>query len=161
MYLKHDHIAKLQRGYTLTAREIEYIKLLFEGINDNKELADKAENTLLTAKIHISNIYKKLKVSNKVSIILNIIEFLNLLPFDIKNPPETILDNFKNRYNLTNRELDIIKIICSGFTSNKEIGKELNIHFESSNIYQKSIYRKTFTHNKLSLILKLVEGSET
>ena len=159
MHLNNRQIAFLRRGYSLSAREIEYVKLFFEGINDNQELADRAGNTLLTAKIHISHIFSKLSVSHKLAVVIKIIEELKLLDFDIKDPTQSLISKFQQKYNLTNREIDLLKIICQGYIANKDIGKQMNVHFEASNHQLLSIYRKTLTNNKLALFLKFIEGS--
>jgi len=160
MRLNENHYAILKRGFSLSAREFEYIKLFFEGINDNHELAEIAGNTFLTAKIHISHIFNKLQVSHKAAVVIKIVDELKLLDFDIKDPPQSLISNFKQKYNLTNREIDLLKIICHGVISNKDIGKNLNMSFRSSIHYLESIYKKTFTNNKLALIIKFSEESK-
>jgi DNA-binding CsgD family transcriptional regulator len=158
MQLTEKHYVILKRGFSLSAREFEYVKLFFEGINDNQELADRAGNTLLTAKIHISHIFNKFKVSHKLAVVIKIIDELKLLNFDIKDPTESLISKFQQKYNLTNREIDLLKIICKGYIANKDIGKQMNIPFLSSKNYLMIIYKKTFTNSKLTLFLKFIEG---
>ena len=153
MKLAKRQLDKIRRKYALTDREIEYVILFFKGINDNNEIAQELGNTLLTAKLHITNIYKKLNESHKLSVVIKIIDELKLLPYDIKKPPESLIENFRLKYNLTNREIDLFLIICQGITSNKEIGKKMDIGFETEKIHLKLLYRKTFTNNKLALVL--------
>ena len=160
MHLLKKHLDKLRSKYALTAREIEYIMVFFRGINDNSEIAQILGNTLLTAKIHITNIYKKLHESSKIGVVIKIIDELKLLPFDIKDPPKEIVENFRNKYNLTNRETDLLLTICKSVTSNKDIGKIMNIAFETIQKHLIFIYRKTFTHNKLALFMKFIEESQ-
>lgn len=160
MRLSIDHLDKIREIYALTDREIEYITLFFLGFNDNAQIAQELNNTLLTAKIHITNIYKKLETSHKLGVVIKILEYLKILPFDVKEPPEQLLLNFQQKYNLTNRETDLLPILCKGVTANKDIGKEMNIGFVASRNHLWNIYKKTFTNNKLALILKFIELSK-
>lgn len=52
----------------LTIRELEVLKLIAEGLN-YKEVADKLFVSPETVRKHLSNIYAKLKVNNKVAAI--------------------------------------------------------------------------------------------
>lgn len=52
----------------LSKREMEVLKLMAEGLN-HKEAAEKLFVSPDTVRKHLSNIYKKLKVNNKVSAI--------------------------------------------------------------------------------------------
>ena len=160
MHLKKNQLEKICKKYALTARQIEYIKLLFLGINDNQIIAQELENTLLTAKIHITNIYKKLHESHKLAVVIKIIKECKLLHFNINDPPKELIEKFQQKYNLTNRETELFKILCKGITANKEIGNVMNIHFETTKIHQKFLYRKTLTNNKLALVIKFIDESE-
>ncbi len=160
MRLSIKHLEKVREIYALTDRELEYITLFFLGYSDNAQIAQELNNTLLTAKIHITNIYRKLETSHKLGVVIKILEELKILPFDIKEPPEQVLANFQQKYNLTNREIDLVKILCKSVTSNKGIGKEMNLSFRTSINYLKNIYKKTFTNNKLALFLKFIEESK-
>ena len=107
MHLKKNQLEKICKKYALTARQIEYIKLLFLGINDNQIIAQELENTLLTAKIHITNIYKKLHESHKLAVVIKIIKECKLLHFNINDPPKELIEKFQQKYNLTNRETEL------------------------------------------------------
>ncbi len=52
----------------LTIRELEVLKLIAEGLN-YKEVADKLFVSPETVRKHLSNVYAKLKVNNKVAAI--------------------------------------------------------------------------------------------
>ena len=160
MHLKKNQLEKICKKYALTACQIEYIKLLFLGINDNQIIAQELENTLLTAKIHITNIYKKLHESHKLAVVIKIIKECKLLHFNINDPPKELIEKFQQKYNLTNRETELFLIICNGVIPNKEIGKHMKIAFRSSINYLKIIYKKTFTNNKLALVIKFIDESE-
>ena len=157
MLLSESNILLLRKKYKLSSREIEYVKLLFEGINDNEALSQALDNTLLTAKIHVTNIYKKLRVNHKLAAVLKIIEDCKLLNFPIKDPSQSLIEIFQTKYNLTNRESDLLKILCNSVTANKDIAKHMDISFRTSIYYLKNSYKKTFTNNKLSLVTKFID----
>ena len=53
----------------LTPREIEMVRMVARGLR-NKEMSERLEITEGTVKIHLHNIYRKLKVENRVELIL-------------------------------------------------------------------------------------------
>ncbi len=65
MLNKIDLISK----YGLTVREIDIVQLLYSG-KSNKEISESLFISVNTLKSHLSNIYRKLEVSNKVEAIL-------------------------------------------------------------------------------------------
>jgi len=62
----------------------------------------------------------------------------------------------KNRYNLTNKELQVVILICRGYNNN-EIGERLNIKLGTVKTHIKNIYTRTGTKNKMLLLLKFIE----
>lgn len=58
----------IQQNTNLTQREIEILKLLSIGVT-NEEIAEKTFITLNTVKTHLYNIYKKIKVKNRLQAI--------------------------------------------------------------------------------------------
>ena len=58
----------IQKDTKLTQREIEILKLLSIGVT-NEEIAEKTFITLNTVKTHLYNIYKKIKVKNRLQAI--------------------------------------------------------------------------------------------
>jgi DNA-binding CsgD family transcriptional regulator/PAS domain-containing protein len=69
---------QLQKVYKLTRREIEIIQQLLSG-QTNQEIAEALFISLNTAKRHISNIYIKMGIYNKVQL-LNMVQNFELLP---------------------------------------------------------------------------------
>lgn len=71
---KTNEINKFVNTYKLTKREIEVSKLICEGLS-NKEIAEELFISSHTVKSHIDNIFRKLEVNNRVSVIskLNIL----------------------------------------------------------------------------------------
>lgn len=64
-----SNLQKYIDTYGLTLREVEVIKLIFEGMN-NEEMADALHISHFTVQKHVSNIYKKLKVNNKSQLLI-------------------------------------------------------------------------------------------
>lgn len=57
----------------------------------------------------------------------------------------------KDQLMLSDREIEIIRLVCRGFT-NKEIASELYISEFTVSTHRKNIFRKTDTHNVASLM---------
>lgn len=157
MKLSNKQISKIRERYKLSKRELDFIKLFFEGVNDNLELSQRLNIAFLTAKLHVTNIYKKLGVNNKLKVVIKIIDECKLLDFDIKNPPKSLLLNIQEKYNFTPREMDLIKLLFKGITVNKELSKNMGILLTSAALYLVSVYRKTYTNNKLALIINFID----
>lgn len=65
----------LKKCWHLTPREIEVAKLVCKDI-DNVRIADKLHIAYNTVRAHLGNIFRKMKVKGKTSVIL---EFINVL----------------------------------------------------------------------------------
>jgi DNA-binding NarL/FixJ family response regulator len=64
----------------------------------------------------------------------------------------------KKRYNMTPREFQIAKFVCHGL-GNEEIAEKLNIMPGTVKTHIRNIYRKTWVHNKISMLLRFIEDS--
>ena len=64
----------------------------------------------------------------------------------------------KNRYLMTDREFQIAKLICRGIT-NEQIAQRLNIKHATVKTHIRNIYRKTWVHNKVAMLLRFVEDA--
>jgi DNA-binding NarL/FixJ family response regulator len=64
----------------------------------------------------------------------------------------------RKRYRMTSREVQIAKKICAGL-SNEEIAKALRIKSGTVKTHLRNIYRKTWVHNKISMLLRFVEDT--
>jgi ATP/maltotriose-dependent transcriptional regulator MalT len=62
----------------------------------------------------------------------------------------------KKRYHMTIRELQISKSICDGM-SNEDIAAALRISAGTVKTHIRNIYRKTWVHNKISMLLRFIE----
>ena len=59
---------------------------------------------------------------------------------------------------MTNREFQIAKLICQGL-NNEEIAKIVNIKNGTVKTHIRNIYRKTWVHNKIAMLLRFVEDA--
>jgi len=157
MRLSVAQIEKIRKRYKLTKREADLVKLYFAGINDNLEISKILNISFLTAKLHVTNIYRKLSVNHKLQVVIKIIDECKLLDFDIKGPPKGLISDIQKKYNFTDREIDLIKLIFQGITANKEIDKIMNISIYTNKTYLSSIYKKIQANNKLALIIKIID----
>lgn len=73
----------------LTRREIEIVKLMYEGMT-SAGIADKLFISPLTVKAHQRNIMSKWDVSNRMLVIRKAIEEGIILPFDIPLETESL-----------------------------------------------------------------------
>jgi DNA-binding NarL/FixJ family response regulator len=60
---------------------------------------------------------------------------------------------------MTHREFQIAKLVCQGF-NNEEIAEELSIMHGTVKTHIRNIYRKTWVHNKISMLLRFVEDAK-
>ena len=65
---------------------------------------------------------------------------------------------FLNNYMFTNREKDVLELLCKGYT-NVEIGENLNISFHTAKANVASILRKLQVKNRLMAALKYRENT--
>ena len=64
---------------------------------------------------------------------------------------------FLNNYMFTNREKDVLELLCKGYT-NIEIGENLNISSHTAKAHGASILRKLQAKNRLLSVLKYREN---
>jgi len=69
-------------------------------------------------------------------------------------------DHIKKWYNMTQRELQIAKYVCHGL-SNLQIAGNLKIQQGTVKTHMRNIYRKTWVNNKIAMLLRFVEASNT
>ena len=63
----------VKKRYHMTPREIQIARLVCQGLG-NEEIASKLKIKLGTVKTHIRNLYRKLWVHNKISMLLRFVE---------------------------------------------------------------------------------------
>lgn len=61
-----------------------------------------------------------------------------------------------NKYSLTNRELEVLKLIINGCTNN-EIAKQLNISTHTVKAHVSSLLNKFSVNTRVSLAVKVVK----
>jgi DNA-binding CsgD family transcriptional regulator len=67
--LDEKHWSYIQRRYHISPRELEVAKLVCHGLS-NKEIAEALRIRQGTVKTHIKNIYRRIRVKNKVALLL-------------------------------------------------------------------------------------------
>lgn len=83
-----------------------------------------------------------------------------------KDWPKLVLLNGKQwlyiqrRYRMTPREVQIVKLVCQGL-SNKDIAKELNISSGTIKAHIRNIYRKSWVHTRIGMLLRFLEDVKT
>ena len=63
----------------------------------------------------------------------------------------------RKHYQLTPRELQVVKLVCYKGLRNKEIAKELNIAHKTVYVHLRNIYRKIRVNSKILMLLKFVQ----
>lgn len=95
--------------------------------------------------------YYKLHIkSNSILFILFNITLIVALKKEFWNKVRDY-NKIKNDYNLTNREIDVFKLLLTG-RSYKKIGDDLNISLSTVKTHSTRIYNKTACSNKVELI---------
>jgi DNA-binding CsgD family transcriptional regulator len=61
-------------------------------------------------------------------------------------------------YHISPRELQVIKLICKGFT-NGDIAKQLNVKSGTVKTHLRSIFAKIHVRNKISMLLRCMENA--
>ena len=69
-------------------------------------------------------------------------------------------DHIKKGYNMTLRELQIAKYVCHGL-SNQQIAANLKIQQGTVKTHMRNIYRKTWVNNKIAMLLRFVEATNS
>jgi len=72
MLITKKEFAALQKNYGLTARELEVVKLLFNGVDSNKDIAERMGITVGTARNYAHTIFIKLKVESKLQAVVKL-----------------------------------------------------------------------------------------
>ena len=63
----------LQRRYELTARELQIAQLVCQGLR-NSRIAESLSIQPATVQVHVRNIYRKVKVRTKISMLLRFVD---------------------------------------------------------------------------------------
>jgi len=68
----------------MTSREVQVAILVCRGFN-NDEIADALEISHVTAKTHLRNLYRRVRVKSRILLLLRFVEDVNRTP-DVPNP---------------------------------------------------------------------------
>ena len=82
--LDERHWSYIQRRYHISPRELEVAKLVCSGLS-NKEIAETLDIRQGTVKTHIKNIYRRIRVKNKVALLLRFMTDISRLLADSDN----------------------------------------------------------------------------
>ena len=78
MKLTQKQLDKIKEKYNLVGRELEIVKLIFDHIEAEKEIGKKLNIAEGTVEVHLQRIYNKTGFRKKISLVLNIIDMLDL-----------------------------------------------------------------------------------
>ncbi len=68
----------IRKWYRITARELQVARLVCQGLNNNK-IAVELKISRGTVKTHIRNIYRRIRVKNKIQMVLRFVQVANNL----------------------------------------------------------------------------------
>ncbi len=91
--LDEKHWLHIRQRYHMSPRELEIAKLICQGCN-NEEIAGDLKITRGTVKTHVRNIYRRIRVRNKIAMLLKFVE--NAIKFSAKSgitPPVPVLND--------------------------------------------------------------------
>lgn len=81
--LNEEHWNYIKRQYGMSPRELQVARLVCEGLN-NDEIADNLKIRQGTIKTHIRNIYRRIRVNNKIEMLLIFVEHAAQSPIKLK-----------------------------------------------------------------------------
>lgn len=93
--LDENHWLHIQKRYRMSPRELQIAKLICQGLN-NEQIAGNLKIKHGTVKTHVRNIYRRIRVRNKITMLLKFIE--NAIKFSAKSgitPPIPILNDIE------------------------------------------------------------------
>jgi DNA-binding NarL/FixJ family response regulator len=81
--LNDEHWSYIRRQYNMSPRELQVARLVCEGFN-NDEIAISLKITQGTIKTHIRNIYRRIRVKNKIEMLLKFVDHASKSPIRSK-----------------------------------------------------------------------------
>ncbi len=79
---------------------------------------------------------------------------------DLNIIPEYTWPYLKKTYNLSNRELEIVKLVCAGHTKAEEIAKIIHRDPGTVKVHFSNIYKKTHVNKKFHLFLGVYQTAQ-
>ena len=92
--LDEEHWAYVQKRYHMSPREIQVAKLVCRGFS-NGDIAGELKIKDGTAKTHLRNIYRRIRVKNKIAMLLKVIEQANKFSSGSGITPPTLIVDIK------------------------------------------------------------------
>lgn len=92
MLLNEQQWSYLQVKYNMTKREMQIAKLVCRGLS-NEDIAKSLSIRHGTVKTHIRNLYRKLWVHNKISMLLRFIQDASIFFSNPDSPIQMLIDN--------------------------------------------------------------------
>ncbi|MFA5238847.1 MAG: helix-turn-helix transcriptional regulator [Phycisphaerae bacterium] len=90
--IDEEHWAYVQKRYHMSPRELQVAKLVCRGFS-NGDIAGELKIKGGTAKTHLRNIYRRIRVKNKIAMLLKFIEQANKFSARLQTtPPAPIVD---------------------------------------------------------------------
>jgi DNA-binding CsgD family transcriptional regulator len=71
--LKPEHWYYIQRRYRMSRRELQVAELVCEGFS-NGEIAEELKIKPGTVKTHLRNVYRRIRVKNKIAMLLTVVD---------------------------------------------------------------------------------------
>jgi DNA-binding NarL/FixJ family response regulator len=98
--LDEDRWAYIQNRYKMSPRELQVAKLVCRGFS-NGDIAGELKIKDGTAKTHLRNIYRRIRVKNKIALLLKFIEQANKFSTDSEIPPSNPIIDIKQSSTLS------------------------------------------------------------
>jgi DNA-binding NarL/FixJ family response regulator len=95
--LDEENWAHIENRYHMSARELQVAKLVCRGFS-NDDIADELKIKNGTAKTHLRNIYRKIRVKNKIALLLKVLEQVNKISYNSRTSslfPVSDIEKFK------------------------------------------------------------------
>jgi DNA-binding CsgD family transcriptional regulator len=92
--LDEERWAYIQRRFRMSPRELQVAKLVCRGFS-NGDIAGELKIRDGTAKTHLRNIYRRIRVKNKIAMLLKFIEQANKFSAGSGIPPSIPITNIK------------------------------------------------------------------
>ena len=74
MLIAKKQLKSIKKFYKLSPLELKLLKLIFDGVHSNQEIAERLNLTLLTAKGILYRIYCKTGYHNKLTLAIKLLE---------------------------------------------------------------------------------------
>lgn len=150
--IKWEQWLPIKARYRITDKELQVAKLACKR-STNKEIAKELKIAVGTVKTHLKSIFAKIPVHNKISMLLKFAKDANV---DLITEEQWLY--LQERYELSPRELEVAKIICTQGLTREKIAEELGISPHTAKVHLDHIFAKTWVPDKFALLLRFLEA---